>query len=52
MIAIEITKPGEMRLVEREMPTVGNNDILLKMNYIGFCGSDLSTYLGKNPLVK
>lgn len=52
MKAIEITKPGEMRLVEREMPAVGNNDILLKINYIGFCGSDLSTYLGKNPLVK
>lgn len=52
MKAIEITKPGEMQLVEREMPAVGNNDILLKINYIGFCGSDLSTYLGKNPLVK
>lgn len=52
MKAIEITKPGEMRLVEREMPTVGNTDILLKINYVGFCGSDLSTYLGKNPLVK
>jgi len=52
MRAIEITKPGEMSLVDREMPVVRNNEILLKINYIGFCGSDLSTYLGKNPLVK
>lgn len=52
MKAIEITKPGEMSLVDREMPVVRNNEILLKINYIGFCGSDLSTYLGKNPLVK
>lgn len=52
MKAIEITKPGEMSVVDREMPVVRNNEILLKINYIGFCGSDLSTYLGKNPLVK
>lgn len=52
MRAIEITKPGEMSVVDREMPVVRNNEILLKINYIGFCGSDLSTYLGKNPLVK
>jgi len=24
---------------------------LLQMQYVGFCGSDLSTYLGKNPMV-
>ena len=41
-----------MKLVEREMPVVGESDILLKINYIGFCGSDLSTYLGKNPMVQ
>lgn len=51
MKAIEIIKPGEMKLVEREMPPVGEGDILLKVNYVGFCGSDLSTYLGKNPMV-
>ncbi len=52
MKAIEILKPGEMKLVEREMPVVGDGDILLKINYIGFCGSDLSTFLGKNPMVQ
>ncbi|RKD89885.1 zinc-binding alcohol dehydrogenase family protein [Mangrovibacterium diazotrophicum] len=52
MKAIEITKAGEMQLVEREMPQMAAGEILLKLKYVGFCGSDLSTYLGKNPLVQ
>ncbi len=52
MKAIEITQAGEMKVVEREMPQVGNGDVLLKLKYVGFCGSDLSTYLGRNPLVQ
>jgi threonine dehydrogenase-like Zn-dependent dehydrogenase len=52
MIAIEITKPGEMKVVERERPRPGKEDVLLKMKYVGFCGSDLSTFLGKNPMVE
>jgi len=52
MKAIEITKAGEMQVVERDMPQMGAGDILLKLKYVGFCGSDLSTYLGKNPLVQ
>ena len=27
-------------------------EVLLRLEYVGFCGSDLSTYLGKNPMVK
>ena len=52
MKAIEITKAGEMQVVEREMPQVAAGEILLKLKYVGFCGSDMSTYLGKNPLVQ
>ena len=51
MKAIEIVKPGEVQLVKREKPQVGNGEVLLKINYVGFCGSDLSTYMGKNPMV-
>lgn len=28
------------------------DEVLLRLEYVGFCGSDLSTYLGKNPMVK
>ena len=52
MRAIEIAKPKEVRLVTREIPQIRNGEILLKINYVGFCGSDLSTYLGKNPMVE
>lgn len=52
MKAIEIVEPGSMRMVERDLPNTGHEDILLKVKYVGFCGSDLSTYLGKNPLVQ
>ena len=52
MKAVEITQPGEIKVVERELPQVGNEDVLLQLKYVGFCGSDLSTFMGKNPLVQ
>jgi len=51
MKAIRIIRPGEVQLTEREKPAAGPEEVLLKILYVGFCGSDLSTYLGKNPLV-
>ena len=36
-------------VAEQEMQ---GGEVLLRLNYVGFCGSDLSTYLGKNPMVK
>lgn len=51
MKAIEIAKAGEIKIVERPLPEIGSGDILLKVKYVGFCGSDLSTFLGKNPMV-
>ena len=51
MRTIEILKPGVMRITEREKPQPKEGEILLKIKYVGFCGSDLSTYSGKNPLV-
>ena len=52
MRAVEITQTGKMKIVEREIPQIGVDEILLKLKYVGFCGSDLSTYLGKNPMVE
>lgn len=40
-----------MAVREAEKPRPAKGEVLLKMQYVGFCGSDLSTYLGKNPLV-
>lgn len=51
MKAVVIDAPGviSLREVERPQPAVG--EVLLRLSYVGFCGSDLSTYLGKNPMV-
>ncbi len=52
MKAIQISEPGKLGVVETEKPQLGAGEILLKIGYVGFCGSDLSTYLGKNPMVR
>lgn len=51
MQTLLIEKPGEIKVVDREKPHPGKVEVLLKLNYVGFCGSDLSTFLGKNPMV-
>jgi len=52
MKALVIPAPGEMAIKELATPDPGPGEVLLKMRYVGFCGSDLSTYLGKNPMVQ
>lgn len=52
MKAVQITSPSEMRVIEMEKPVVAPGQILVKIEYVGFCGSDLNTYLGRNPMVK
>ena len=50
--AIQISDYRQMAVVEVEEPQMKSNEVLLRLQYVGFCGSDLSTYLGKNPMVK
>lgn len=52
MKTLIIEKPGHVLVTERDKPVVGKGEILVKLKYVGFCGSDLSTYLGKNPMVQ
>lgn len=52
MIALQIVQPGEIRMVEIAKPVMQDNEVLLRIKYVGFCGSDLNTFRGKNPLVK
>ncbi len=51
MKAVQITAQQQMAVVELELPEIKSNEVLLKMNYVGFCGSDLNTFLGRNPMV-
>ena len=52
MKAIQIIKPGEIKLTDLFKPTVQPDEVLVKIRYVGFCGSDLNTWLGKNALAK
>lgn len=51
MKAIEITAPGVVNVVERPEPRVAPGEALLRVRRVGFCGTDLSSYRGVNPLV-
>ena len=41
-----------MKVIDMAEPQMGDDEVLLKMKYVGFCGSDLNTYRGGNPMVK
>ena len=52
MKALNITDERHMAVVDIPEPEIGCDEVLLRMEYVGFCGSDLNTYLGKNPMVR
>lgn len=52
MKAIVIANEGIVEIIERNKPEVRDGEVLIKIKYVGFCGSDLNTFLGKNPMVK
>jgi L-galactonate 5-dehydrogenase len=51
MKAVQISEPGVARLIEVPTPSPGVGEVLLRVHTVGYCGSDLSTYRGANPLV-
>src|ERR1700747_3758949 len=51
MRALCITEPGHSEVRELDEPRPQAHEVLLKTRLIGFCGTDLSTFRGKNPLV-
>lgn len=52
MKAVQITEAGKVQVADIVKPTLGAGEILLRIKYVGFCGSDLNTFLGRNPMVK
>ena len=52
MKAVQIVSPGKVQILDVEKPALQPDEVLLKIEYVGFCGSDLNTFLGKNPMVK
>ena len=48
MKAIEVTKPGLIAIVQRAIPDVKEDQVLVKVKAAGICGSDVHIYHGKN----
>jgi len=49
--ALKIKKPGYAEIESVAEPAGLAGGILLKVRMVGFCGSDLNSFRGKNPLV-
>lgn len=52
MKAIQITAPQQVQVIDIKKPEISAGEVLLRIKYVGFCGSDLNTYMGRNPMVK
>ena len=51
MKAIEITHSQELNIIDVEKPqALGPEEVLLRLAYVGFCGSDLNTFMGRNGM--
>jgi threonine dehydrogenase-like Zn-dependent dehydrogenase len=51
MRALVIDKPGDVGLGTRSVPTLVDGTVMIRVRTVGFCGSDLNTFRGLNPLV-
>ena len=51
MKAIQISHSQTLNIIELENPQApGKGEVLLKMHYVGFCGSDINTFMGRNTM--
>ncbi len=50
MKAVRIKEVGRLELIEMDVPTVPSNHVLLKVNSISICGTDLHELEGKVPV--
>lgn len=48
MIAVQISSSGVVEVMDRDFPVMQPDQVLIQIEYVGFCGSDLNTFLGRN----
>ena len=51
MKALVLHSPGQASIANVPDPVVRTGDILLRVRMVGFCGSDLNSFRGLNPLI-
>ncbi len=52
MRTFRITGPGKYEFIEQEIPSIADDEVLLRPLRLGYCGSDLNTWRGLNPMVR
>ncbi len=52
MKAVKISEPRTVVVTDIDKPAAKDGEILLRVRHVGFCGSDLNTFLGRNPMVR
>lgn len=50
MKALQITSLRQLDIIELPKPQPAAGEVLLRIAFVGFCGSDLNTYRGRNAL--
>ena len=51
MKAIQITHSQELNIVDLPKPEMpGEGEVMLRLSYVGFCGSDINTFMGRNTM--
>ena len=51
MKALQIKAPGEVHVIDIPMPKPQRGEVRIRIRRAGYCGSDLNTFRGYNPLV-
>lgn len=51
MKALSLLRAGEAQVIEHPEPKPSEGELLLKVELVGLCGSDLNSFRGRNPLV-
>lgn len=51
MKSVNIVKPFEVCVKDVPAPSVSAGQVLVRLEYVGFCGSDLNTFRGANGMV-
>ena len=52
MKALQIPSLQKIQVIDLPKPVAGAGEVLLRLKYVGFCGSDLNTFLGRNTMAK
>lgn len=52
MQAVEYHGPGDIRVVQRPVPTCSEGEILVRVDACAVCGTDLKAYRSGNPRIK